>query len=225
MRELSIFVDESGDLGEVSRYYLISLVFHDQADKIDERINRYERALAERGLIDTPFHAGPLLCGHDAYQLIDKESRRHMLTTFRAFTQHLPFSYATLAYEKASCGNDSTALVKRMKRDLIALLSNNLDYFQQYDCIKIYYDNGQPAVTEAIHDAIDCVIARNAIVYRNIHPSDYRLFQVADYVCTIELTAIKYQTSQETQTDRIFFGTWATFKSGHLKYLRKKKLC
>ena len=30
MSELSVFVDESGDLGGVSNYYLVTLVFHDQ---------------------------------------------------------------------------------------------------------------------------------------------------------------------------------------------------
>ena len=30
MREISIFVDESGDAGEMSRFYLITLVFHEQ---------------------------------------------------------------------------------------------------------------------------------------------------------------------------------------------------
>lgn len=33
-KELSIFVDESGDRGGKARYYLLTLVFHDQADSI-----------------------------------------------------------------------------------------------------------------------------------------------------------------------------------------------
>lgn len=39
MSELSVFVDESGDLGGVSNYYLVTLVFHDQNDAIVERID------------------------------------------------------------------------------------------------------------------------------------------------------------------------------------------
>ena len=35
-KELSIFVDESGDRGGKARYYLLTLVFHDQADSIAE---------------------------------------------------------------------------------------------------------------------------------------------------------------------------------------------
>ena len=33
-KELSIFVDESGDRGGKARYYLLMLVFHDQADSV-----------------------------------------------------------------------------------------------------------------------------------------------------------------------------------------------
>ena len=39
MKELSVFVDESGDFGEFdprTPYYIIALVFHDQSVKIND---------------------------------------------------------------------------------------------------------------------------------------------------------------------------------------------
>ena len=42
MKELSIFVDESGDFGdyaEHSSYYIISLIMHDQKNDIDADID------------------------------------------------------------------------------------------------------------------------------------------------------------------------------------------
>ena len=42
MKELSIFIDESGDFGEYdfhSPYYIISLVFHDQANSIENDLS------------------------------------------------------------------------------------------------------------------------------------------------------------------------------------------
>lgn len=45
-KELSIFVDESGDRGGKARYYLLTLVFHDQADSIAEAVTGYEAKLA-----------------------------------------------------------------------------------------------------------------------------------------------------------------------------------
>lgn len=41
MRELSVFIDESGDFGDynpASPYYIISIVIHAQADDISEQI-------------------------------------------------------------------------------------------------------------------------------------------------------------------------------------------
>ena len=65
---LSIFADESGEWGKRSEYYLITLVFHDQSKDISLALERYRQSLADYGLPDVPFHAGPLLTGHDAYE-------------------------------------------------------------------------------------------------------------------------------------------------------------
>lgn len=59
MSELSIFIDESGDFGSNSEYYLLTLVFHDQANRIDEEVVALKRKLAEAGLpSDRAIHAG-----------------------------------------------------------------------------------------------------------------------------------------------------------------------
>lgn len=55
MRELSVFVDESGNYGgQSAKYYLVTLVFHDQSASVAEIIYRYEHALRSRGLPDIP---------------------------------------------------------------------------------------------------------------------------------------------------------------------------
>ena len=58
--ELSLFCDESGSDALDSRYYLLTLVIHDQSDSIVNSITRYERALVDKGLPDLAFHAAPL---------------------------------------------------------------------------------------------------------------------------------------------------------------------
>lgn len=54
MRELSIFVDESGSDGLSDRYYLFTVVMHDQSDSIADSIAAYEGALRAKGLPDIP---------------------------------------------------------------------------------------------------------------------------------------------------------------------------
>lgn len=61
MKELSIFVDESGDFGEYdfhSPFYIISLVFHNQINSIDNDLNILENKLSELGLHNHCVHAG-----------------------------------------------------------------------------------------------------------------------------------------------------------------------
>ena len=109
-----------------------------------------------------------------------------------------------------------------MRRDLVNFLFDNLETFQSYDAVKVYYDNGQKSIAESLHMAVEYALSKNAVVYRSAEPSEYRLSQVADYICTVEFTAIKYQEHASTATDETFFGKWSDFKKGVLKEARKK---
>lgn len=49
MKELSVFIDESGDFGEYSPhspYYIITMVFHNQDTSINEALDHLEQELS-----------------------------------------------------------------------------------------------------------------------------------------------------------------------------------
>lgn len=96
-KELSIFVDESGDRSGKARYYLLTLVFHDQADSIAEAVTGYEAKLARADLPNIPFHSEPLMSGHKDYEFLNIEQRKVMLAYFSSFVRKLPISYITFA--------------------------------------------------------------------------------------------------------------------------------
>lgn len=217
--ELSLFCDESGSDGLDSRWYLLTLVAHDQGDGIGESIVSYERSLADKGLPDVAFHASPLMNGKDAYKDMPIETRKRLLSSFRVFFRHLPVRYWTLAINV----KDRDAVESTMRRELVAFLFDRLEFFQRYDVVKIYYDNGQQAVAEALHKAIDYALSKNAVVYKPAGQTDYRLAQAADYICTMELTALKYVNHAATATDEKFYGSWSMFKRGILKEVRAKR--
>ena len=223
MEELSIFIDESGDTGE-SRYYLVTLVFHEQSNDLNESLSRYERLIRDKRLNSIPMHLGPLLMGHREYEGLPGGIRKSHLGCFSMFAEHVPFSYITLAYEKRPYAGISEKLLISIKKDLINSLFDNLPYLQRFDKVKIYYDNGQSIVTEVVHKAVKYALWKDVVVYRLVTPADYRLFQLADYSCTLELTALKYQAHAETATDRMFFGQWGSFKKNYLKKLRRHRL-
>ena len=68
------------------------------------------------------------------------------------------------------------------------------------------------------------MLSKNAVVYKDAHPQDYVLSQVADFLCTIELTAIKFENHDETNTDLKVFGNVTEFKKGYLRHLHKMQL-
>lgn len=52
----------------------------------------------------------------------------------------------------------------------------------------------------------------------------YRFFQIADYICGIELTTAKYERGTSTKTDEAFFGGSSNFKKNYLGKIQKKRL-
>ena len=211
LRELSLFIDESGSDNLRDRYYLLTLVLHEQDEDVSESIRLYERSLAEKGLPDIPFHASPLLNGHDGYENMDPADRKRLLSSFRVFFRHMPLRYTCITLKTKEHG------------DLDGVTAA-MTYFQDFDAVKIYYDDGQKSVAQAIHKAVDYALSKDAVVYRLASSSDYRLSQIADYICTMELTALKYADKASTATDEKFFGSWSQFRKGILKEVRAKRI-
>ena len=220
MPEISLFADESGESGTESKYYLLTLVLHEQDASLDGQIGLYENALRDKGLPDIPLHASPLLNGHDAYRDMDIQVRKQLLQTFFTMLQHMPIKYHTFVYRKDEF-EDEPALVARMKRDVVNFAFDHLDYLQRFERVKVYYDDGQRAVTRSLHDALEYALSSNAVMYRDESPKDYRLAQAADLICTLELTALKYEAKESTKTDDRFFGAFGSFKKNYLRKIRK----
>ena len=223
MRELSIFIDESGSDDLRERYYLVAFVFHEQDNSIVEGIKTYERAVADSGLPLLPFHASPLMNGKDQFKDLDIVERKRMFSLFRVMFRHLPISYKVFVF-RTNRYRSLKQIADAMRREIIDFIFENLSWFQRFDAVKIYYDGGQGSVSSALHKAIDYALAKNAVVYKPTTSSDYYLAQAADYICTIEFTCLKYQTSKQTNTDQKFFGGSTAFKKGLLKEVRKKTI-
>lgn len=221
MRELSIFADESGDKTERSRYFLLTLVSHDQANSITDKIFHYEQALARADLPNIPFHTEPLLNGHKDYEHLEPEQRKKMLVAFNVLVQRLPIRYRTFVYRRREFDTPEK-LAARMRRDIEEMLDGDLAHFQGFEHVKVYYDNGQAIVKRALDEAVSSALSKQAVVKKRTTMTEYRLAQVADYLCTIELAAIKYEAKEDGATYDKFFGCVGSFKKNWLKQARRK---
>lgn len=177
MSELSLFLDETGSDNLRDTYCTLALVVHEQSDDLAESIARYQGSLREKGLPDTPFHATPLLSGHDAYAGMDIAERKRLFSAFRVFFRHLPVRYglAVLRTREYGTADDVAAA---MRRRIVDFLFDNLAYLQAFDGVKIYYDDGRQSIARALHKAIDYALSKNAVTYRPVSAADYRLSQI-----------------------------------------------
>ena len=82
MKELSVFIDESGSFGEYDRqspYYIIAMVFHDQSISINDSVIKLDQELSNMNLSNFCIHTGPIIRKEDIFQNYSLDERRKMI--------------------------------------------------------------------------------------------------------------------------------------------------
>ena len=95
-------------------------------------------------------------------------------------------------------------------------------FFCSFDSVKVYYDNGQVEVTRILSSVFNALLEN--VEFRRVLPADYRLFQVADLICTLKLAELKLKNHLLSKSELYFFGDERTLKKNYLKPLAKKEL-
>lgn len=203
-----------------SDVYLITLVLHEHTDSLDDAIRTYLTHMTERGLPDVPFHMVDLIHGHGAYEGMDPAQRKPMLYAFATFVRTLPVTYVTFRFDSIDTAGKQD-LESRIRRSVSDFIFEHLEHFQKYEEVAVYYDGGSSVVSNAVHAAFDFALARNVARYRNPVYSERRLLQVADYLTSIELAAIRYDQGDQSKTYERFFGTRNNMKRNLLKPARR----
>jgi len=223
MRELSIFVDESGDFGSYeshSPYYLLTFVFHDQAESISEQVALLDTMLSQDGFPIHTIHTSPLIRKEGHYYHLGNSQRKALFSRLYYFARKTSFTYQTFTFRKREFESE-TALLLAMARSLGQFIRDRLEYFQSFDRIVIYYDNGQHQISAVLASVFGALIS-DGLEIRKVVPSDYRLFQVADFLCTIERMAVKREAKTLSRSEIAFFNRSNKEFSKVLKTLRKK---
>ena len=223
MKELSIFVDESGDFGdyvEHSSYYIISMVLHDQENDISADIEMLERHLDEIGYPDHCLHAGPLIRNEHPYRHEGLENRQKLIKTFMAFFRKVDISCLTVSIEKKHI-EDAVEAVGKLAKKLSLFIREHYDFFQSFDVIKIYYDNGQVEVSKILSSVFNALLPE--VEFRKVIPSQYKLFQVADLLCTLFLVQQKLEAKALSKSELMFFGNVRDFRKNYLKPISRKE--
>ena len=136
------------------------------------------------------------------------------------FTLHCDIRYRTFSFEKKQFENKNY-LVGRMARELHSFIQDNLSYFLSFDKVKIYYDNGQAEISQILSTIFSVTL--NDVEFKTAKPANYRLFQAADFICTIELLDLKRSRGELSKSETAFFYKPQELKKTYIKGIIKKR--
>lgn len=221
---LSVFIDESGDFGPYdphAPFYLVAMVLHDQDINIAKNIGDLESHLSNLGYKQHAIHTGPLIRRESVYVNDLMEDRKRLFNALFNFARKLDFHYVCAKIRKDEC-SDVIALTARISKSIAEILRSYEDFLGKFNRIIIYYDNGQIELTKILTSVFNTLYAH--VEFRKVKPVDYKLFQAADLICTMELLAEKADTNSFSKSEQEFFYSVRDFKKNYLKPLLKKHL-
>lgn len=141
-----------------------------------------------------------------------------------AFARKVDFGYRCLVVDK-NFVTSSDQIVSCLERQLTAFLSDGIASFGTFNRVKIYYDCGQTPVTNLLHKTFGADLSIPVEFAQAVRPERYKLFQLADLVCTIKLIQTKLDSGLGmTESERKFFGGPRLFKRNVLKPIQIKEV-
>ena len=108
-----------------------------------------------------------------------------------------------------------------MVRELSLFVRDNLEFFQSFDHIIVYYDNGQKEMVTIINAVFNSLVDAEI---RKVRPASYYLFQAADLFCTLELVHHKMEAGGISKSEDAFFRGVRNLKKNYLKPMERKRL-
>lgn len=221
---LSVFVDESGDFGPYaghSPYYLVAMVFHDQRVDISENISALDTHVGYLGYPRHAIHTEPLIRRESIYANDDLPLRRKLFGALFHFTRRLDVKYLCAQVRKDD-PSTVVGLTDKISKELSGQLREKAEYFRQFDKIVVYYDNGQVELAKILVSIFNALYAN--VEFRRVQPVDYKLFQTADLICTVELLKLKCENAGLSASETAFFESARNLKRKYIKPLDGKKL-
>lgn len=247
-REISIFIDESGELSAPCRpdscrdaFYIVSLVFHNQETDLSSLIGGLNHDLV---CMDLPgidehhaLHSYNLIRGEEPYQSFPLQDRRRLFNRsvdFACQCARIGISADVLVLDRRSYlsgepGPHGLRAIREGGRDdmerqvrewLTGAISAHRSELGRYDTVKIYYDNGQDWLARLIHDVLRHEVVEDELQFKkDVDQAQYKLLQVADLMCTNALLQRKLAEAEDfTNNDVAFFRS-----SGRAKKRNRRK--
>lgn len=142
---------------------------------------------------------------------------------FGLYTHHSPYYIVTLVFHDQSVdiSKNIACLNDRVNQSGLPLLIKYLDRFIQYERIVVYYDFGQMQLTKILVSVFSAILSN--VEFRKVSPANYKLFQAADMLCTLELLSTKAKTKMLSKSERLFFTSERSLTKSYLRAIYLKR--
>lgn len=226
---LSIFVDESGTFRHPdpdSRFYVVGMVFHDQGLDIGPLVRNLDQNVEAIGLDKDTFyfHAGPLIRKEKGYAFFNRNLRGRIFGRMMTFARKAEFRYHCLSVDKKFV-TSSLQIASRLQKELVDFLAAHRDALDAVGRVKVYYDCGQAPVTNLLHQTFSSELSCPVEFAQGVKPECYKLFQLADLICTLRLIELKILNGERmTSSEFRFFGGPRMFERNVLRKIRGKEI-
>ena len=164
-------------------------------------------------------HTAPLIRREGVYSDLNMIERQKMFNTFFNFTRKVGVKYKNIIVHKKH--KSSIDINIDISKQLSIFVKDNLSYFQNFDKIIIYYDDGQNQLANILVSVFSSWF-HEKFEYRVVSPYDYKLFQAADLICTLALIEQRLTDGGKlTKSETRFFNSYRDLKRNYLKHLKK----
>ena len=205
MKRLNIFVDETGEFGfsnKSSKLYGVSFTFHEQDDSIIEQLNKLNENLKQIGYSNM-IHMADLIMKRGDYSHFSIDKRKKIFNSIYQFSRRIPVKYCSLFVDKKFVNNKSQLRVN-LSQKINNMIRKNEEYFNKFDKIVLYYDNGQETlgiILETIFSIFEGFEHRIEFNHK-----EKRLFQVSDMLTFVDKIVYKHNNNMElTKAEKYFF--------------------
>ncbi len=221
MKRLNIFVDETGEFGfgkNASKLYGVSFTFHEHNINIMTELEVLNNKL-EKLKYSKMIHMADLIMKRGEYSKFNVSKRKSIFNAIYQFARRINVSYKTIIIDKRYTDN-SKILKQKLSTEINIMIKDNIKYFEKFDKIVMYYDNGQ----ETLGTILDSIFTRfdNFEHRDDFNKIEKRLFQVSDMLTYIDKYDYKYTNKMPfTKSENFFFSGDEIRKI--LRELRKKR--
>lgn len=204
IKRLNIFVDETGEFGygvKSSMLYGIFFTFHEQDNDISGELNNLNNRLMKIGYTNM-IHMSDLIMRRGDYSKFDIKMRKSIFNSIYQFSRKIPVKYHTIIIDKRFIDNGNV-LRKQIINEVNQMIKNNEGYFNKFDKIVMYYDNGQ----EPLGYILDSLFIRfNSYEHRvKFDHVEKRLFQVSDMLTYVDKAIYKHKKNIKYEKSELYF--------------------